>query len=359
MTKHAVLEPVKGLLLVTSVPSGAQILCDGKVFGLTPKLIDSLDAAKAYTLVLKKEGYRDYKCPVNFSGRTPYALDIPLVSSSGILRITTQPDGARVSIDGMDKGESPQTVEGVPEGRMTVTVTKDGWLPQSREVVVRAGDGQECHFDLKPKPGVLRIVAKQPDAFIYVNGDPMGKSPVEMANLEEGEYTVRVECDGCAPEERRTFVSRGKTKSEEFDLASVVGGIYVRTIPSGATVLVDGRILGKTAGPSDPSAPSDLLTLADVKAGRHTLTIRRRRYSEYVKQIEVKQGEMLEVRAKLKRVFSPDIRLTTLTGVIEGELVRNMPDGSYVVETAPGVERIVSVRDVRLAEPLDVDGKGK
>lgn len=357
-TKHAELKPVKGLLLVTSVPSGAQILRNGETLGVTPRLLVSLDANKPHTLVLKKEGYLDYKFEVRFEGRSPYVCDIPLTVDSGILQVKSEPEGAKISINGMYKGETPKIVEGVPKGRVTIAVSKEGWRTESKEVVVRAGDGQECFFNLKPVPGVLRLVAKQEDARFYVNGEPLGKGPVEMKNLDEGEYTIRVECDGFSGEERKTFVSRGKTQAEEFDLVSIVGGLEIRTIPSGATVLIDDRICGKTTGPADPNAKSNVLTLPEVKCGQHTLVIRREGYAQFVKHIEVRRGEMLPVNARLRRAFTPNIRLTTKTGVVEGVLLRQ-GNGFYTVETSPGVERMVGTENVLFVETIEADAKEK
>lgn len=359
VSKHVRMSPVKGLLLVTSEPSGAKIVLNGDTIGLTPRLVVSLNAKDTHTLVVKKEGYLDSTVEVKFDGRTPMVRHVPLTIDSGTLNITSKPAGANVLVNGKPFGVTPIAAAGVPKGRVSVSLSKEGWQTQSREILVKAGDGQECFFELMPLPASLRLVATPPEARFYVAGDPMGRGPVEMKNLEEGEYLVRVECDGYAPEERKVFVARGKTAFEEFNLQEIVGGLELRTIPAGAMVVIDGKRKGFTEGaPGNPNAASDLFTVSGVAEGRHTLVVKCDGYAEHVEKIEIKSGQTVEKKIKLRKEFRPDYKLVLTTGeVVTGVLV-SAEGVNYKITVKPGVDRSIPASHVVKIEPIPAASSG-
>ena len=57
------LAPVKGLLLVTSEPSGCDVSLDGLSLGETPRLVTTLETKDVYRLLLQKPGYPPYPGP--------------------------------------------------------------------------------------------------------------------------------------------------------------------------------------------------------------------------------------------------------------------------------------------------------
>ena len=116
------LAPVKGLLLVTSEPSGCDVSLDGMSLGETPRLVTTLDAKDTYRLVLQKPGYQPRTVEVKFSGRTPLVRHEKLILDSGILEIKSEPAGAEVSVNGIARGETPVTVRDVPKGSATVVL---------------------------------------------------------------------------------------------------------------------------------------------------------------------------------------------------------------------------------------------
>jgi len=60
-------------------------------------------------------------------------------SSLGQLRITSNPNGARVTINGIGWGQTPVTVRNLPLGTKTVRLTSDGYTSQQRTVQLSAG----------------------------------------------------------------------------------------------------------------------------------------------------------------------------------------------------------------------------
>jgi len=58
-------------------------------------------------------------------------------ASEGLLRITSSPAGARVTVNGIGWGQTPVTIGHLPLGTKTVRVTADGYAAQQRQVELR------------------------------------------------------------------------------------------------------------------------------------------------------------------------------------------------------------------------------
>lgn len=347
------LASVKGLLLVTSEPSGCAVTLDGLSLGETPRLITSLEVKDTYRLQLQKPGYQPRTLEVKFNGRTPLVRHEKLILDSGILEITSEPSGASVSVNGIARGETPVTVRDVPKGHATVLLRKQGYADAVRELTLNAGDSQTLFLKLEGTPGALRLSSVPDGVRFYVNGVPQGKAPVSLGNLAPGAYVVRAELDGYGTQEKTVNVGLGETVSEEFRLESVLGRLEIRTKPVGAQVFVDGHACGTTRAADASAEISEVLTVPNLKEGEHTVIIKKHGYAEVVKHPALEASRATPLDVRLKRVFTPDIEIVTSTGTYRGVLVNNGPD-AIVIEVSMGVNRSFPRVDVRKINMLDV-----
>ena len=222
-----------------------------------------------------------------------------------------------------------------------------------RELSLNAGDTQTLFLRLEGMPGALRLSSVPEGARFYVNGDVQGKGPLTMNNLAPGSYVVRAELEGHGTQEKTVRIGNGETVSEEFRLANVLGRLEIRTKPVGAQVFVDGHACGRTTAESDTAEVSEVLTVPNLKAGEHTVIVKKEGYAEVVRRpvLEASRATPLDVR--LKRVFKPNIEVETSTGVYRGVLVDNAP-AALVIEVSMGVSRSFPRADIRKITMLDV-----
>lgn len=110
------------------------------------------------------------------------------------LRVTTDPEGARVTLDGRREASAPTEWDEVPIGRHYVTIEKDGYLPEVRLVNVVAGEASERSFALTEGPPAMRASAalralqsEGPDA------DPLWRR--EAATLTEADTLLVLDLD--------------------------------------------------------------------------------------------------------------------------------------------------------------------
>ncbi len=349
--RHAVLEPVKGLLLVTTDPAGCDVSLDGLSLGDTPRLITSLDARGTYRLLLKKAGYQSRTVEVRFNGREPLVRHERMIRDSGVVTVESEPAGAQIFVNGLQRGVSPLTLSDIPKGRAKLRIEKAGYLPQTREIVIAAGDEQNVRVVLEGEPGSLYLTSVPQGARFYIDGKPHGPGPHTLSPFPAGKHSVRAELDGYGVVTREISIGLGESVSEEFRLESIRGRLEVRTVPSGALVIVDGRAVGTTKGGESPTDRSDVLTIENLDVGEHTVVVRKDGYGEVVYHPVVENSSTAQLSARLKRVFKPNIRLTTPTGVYSGVYVDSTPD-TFTIEVSMGITRAFRREDILKAEPI-------
>lgn len=129
-------------LTVLSTPAGAAILFDGRDTGqVTPCTFTGLDAAMLEVRVALPDWFSDPESiPVDLRPLDDAEISFTLHQTG--LRVTSEPSGARILIDGADTGKvTPATVAGLEPGTVQVALELDTWLcvPASLPVTVVEG----------------------------------------------------------------------------------------------------------------------------------------------------------------------------------------------------------------------------
>ncbi len=344
--RNAVLNPVKGLLLLTTEPEGCDISLDGYSLGRTPRLIASLDAKDVYTLVVQKPGYQPRSVEVKFDGRTPLVKRESLIIDSGVIEATSEPAGAEVVVNGQPRGTTPTTVNNVPKGRATVTLKKKGFAEETRELSIVAGETQTLFVKMNGLPGTMSLTSIPEDARFYVNDRPEGKGPILLKNLKPGAYAIRVEKDGFATVRKTVELENGGSVVEEFRMENVMGRIEVRTIPGGVRVFLDGGSVGITKSVGEDTEASDVLAIENVREGEHVLVLKRDGYAEVTRHPAVANQTTASVNVRMKRVFTPDVEILTDSGTYRGVLISNTAMG-VEVEVSLGITRMFQHSEIR------------
>ncbi len=350
--KSEVLSEEKGLLLLKSEPTGANILVDGVSVGQTPRLVTTLSAKDQHSVVFRKAGYLDQKITVRFDGRKPQIRSETLVLASGTIEVQSDPAGAEVTVNGIVRGKTPITVADVPKGRATVKLTMDGFEDEViPDLSVNAGDCQTVSRILRGKPGTLHLVSVPEGARFYVNGESHGKGPVTLTGLKPGSYDVRVELDGFGTESRTLSIANGESVREEFKLSNVMGRLEVRTSPVGAQLILDGRPVGITKSVDPAAETSDVFAIENLLTGEHTLVVRKDGFAETVRHPKIKSSKTSQWNVRLKRIYLPDTEILTARGSYRGVLVSINPD-TVILEVKPGINQSFPRDEIRRMESI-------
>lgn len=143
---------ITGKIRVESEPTFAKVYLDGRYEGRTNKTIPSVTPGR-HTIKVVKTGYSDWSRTVYvregetvnlFAELKPYPL-------YGSIYITSTPWGARVFIDGVEKGETPLTIK-VETGRHEITLIKEYYYTWIKEKDVYPREEVRLDVDLEPIP---------------------------------------------------------------------------------------------------------------------------------------------------------------------------------------------------------------
>lgn len=346
------LEPVKGLVLVRSTPSGCSVTVDGADRGRTPLLLGDLPLGN-YRMRLEAEGHFPKEIELNITSRRPILQDIVLQSNSATLAITSTPAGASVLVNGVAKGKTPCQIAGIPSGRVDLQLSLAGHQPFTRAVVLNAGRTETLALTLTPIPATLRLVSIPEGARIYVANEQKGVAPVVLKNLQPGEYRVRAELPGFSPMFRTIKVERAGDTTEEFRLEQNSGTFQLTTQPAGVVMFIDGQNVGMTkSSKEETDAVSDPLTIERLPEGTHRVQLTRKRYYDEEFEIKITRKEAMTVHKSLRRRFIPDHEVKTRLGVFTGELVEIDATGGVKIETAVGVFKRIPAEDIITRGPL-------
>jgi hypothetical protein len=142
-----------------------------------------------------------------------------LPAGDAALFVSSVPRDAEVRIDGVPVGLTGRLDPvSLRPGRYELEVRKEGFLPEVRQVELRARDTRFVHIVLTEITGGSIRVTSVPDADVTIDGEPAGRTPVTVSALP-GLRTVRLERPGFEPveitEQVRTFrVTRSHVRLE-------------------------------------------------------------------------------------------------------------------------------------------------
>ena len=351
--KNFQLAEEKGIILVKTTPAGADVKCNGVSLGTTPLLITSLTSGRPYSFELSLNGYQKKKIDIKTEGRRPLVREEALALDSGIVECSSEPAGATVLVNGVEKGTTPVTLSNVPKGLATIVLRLAGYEEETRELRLQPGERQTLALRLKGKSAHLKVVSIPEQARVFIDDDFQGKTPLSLSSVRPGQHTIRVELEGHAPLVRTVQVENAGELTEEFTLESTLGRLEIITTPPGAKITVDGRSVGTTESQGGDAQKSKLLAVEKVSVGAHTVLVHCHGYQDRAFKINVKSRDTTQLYARLTRIFQPDTLVDTTRGIMKGVLVNKDLLGNITLETAPGVQQLIQAGDIRKVAPIE------
>jgi hypothetical protein len=237
-----------GSLMIDTRPAGAQVLIDGQGRGVTPLTLTLEPGAHTITV----RGDSDERVvPLSIAAGAEVSQYYELKAAvpavvAGSLSITTDPPGARISVDGKARGTSPLIIGDLPAEPHKVTVTNDAGSVE-RTVAVTAGSTTSVMFALPkasgPMAGWLSISAPF-EVEVLENRDIIGTSGASRIMLAAGRHDLVLANRSLGYQEaRRIDVTPGQTVSVRVDAPKASVSVNARPW---AEIIVDGNNVGQT-----------------------------------------------------------------------------------------------------------------
>jgi PEGA domain len=262
------LEKLPGKLNVDTGGVAAMVSVDGLDVGRVPGEL-SIPAGQR-TLIVRAPRYVDYITNVTIAGAGErQELHVNLQTSWGSLKVLSLPEGAHVSVDGVDSGVAPVTVA-APSGVRRVQLTSPGWKTWESSLVLKAGESLDVGPVTLGQPDAHLIVRSEPaGADATVGGTHLGRTPAEI-DLPSGiAHEVVLSAPGYKNWARAVFADPGHKLSVLARLEPILVRVRVQGDPADAELFVDGVARGK--------APQAF----ELSATDHRIEVRKEGFQSY------------------------------------------------------------------------------
>ncbi|HSK07943.1 MAG TPA: PEGA domain-containing protein [Vicinamibacterales bacterium] len=282
--------PETGSVHVVSNPPDALVLVDGTAAGRTPVTLTLAAGSHSLELVA---GTRRRALPVTLAAgaQLSHVVEMPPeVATTGQVRVTTQPEGLRVLVDGEARGSSPLLVADLEPGAHVITVEGRGRSARQTVEVV-SGATAALFVPLggggAPAPGWLSV-AGDVEFQVYENGELLGTSRSARIMLPAGRHEIDLVNEELGLRiEEEVQIPVGQTATVAIDLPR--GRLDVNALPW-AEVWLDGERIGETPLGGVPA-----------RVGRHVLTFKHPELGERELECVVALGRPTRVGVDLRK----------------------------------------------------------
>jgi len=236
-----------GVVRVISDAPGARAFIDGTDMGPVPVDIKDVKAGDHIIQVKApgmKTGERTVTVAAGKSTIEKFDLNTETPADVGTLKVVSMRPDALVFIDGAAAGKVPVDQK-IAAGEHLVTVRLQNFKDFEQKVRVEAGQVATVTAQLQ-KVGRLKVLSTPIGADVFVNGKPIGKTPLDQ-EVEVGEAIIRIEAPGFQPYQETITISGGEDNKpiapelaiagkSEAELASEqrsLSSFGARTLPRG------------------------------------------------------------------------------------------------------------------------------
>jgi len=266
-----------GILKVFSTPTGATVLLDGVEKGTTPITITGVPFGM-HNLQLDKAGYYSWngqawiqtgaittifptmvKSTVITPTGTPTTKPTTVTPTPtltppvyGNLIIVSNPTGATLYLDGVLKGNTPLSFQGLAAGNHTLKAEKSGYINWTGTATVKSGETTTLNMTLisvnatpattipttiptttpattSPMPtpttipsGALRVVSNPLGALIYLDNVFKGTSPAFILPVTTGNHTVTLASEGYENSTTKIVIHSAQTTSININMVPLL-----------------------------------------------------------------------------------------------------------------------------------------
>ena len=172
---EARLRPAWANVQISSNPPGATVTVEGEVLGRTPLNAELIQGDRVVQLSMPQ--HKTTEVPVAVTAGVDQRLaPVDLSAADGLLRLTSTPQGASVTVNGEFRGQTPLELELSSGSRHELRFFKDGYSAVQRTIDIGAGIERDMAVDLTAVFGRVRITSSPEKAQVFIDGKLAGNS---------------------------------------------------------------------------------------------------------------------------------------------------------------------------------------
>lgn len=206
--------------------------------------------------------------------------------------VTSQPEGATIIVDGVDRGMTPAILCDLAPGRHHLKYRLAGYVERDRFFNTKEATGPyiEKNEVLEEEKGLLLLKTEPAGCDIQIDGVSVGRTPRLITHLAAKDtYSVRLRKAGYQDQTIKVKFEGRKPLVREEKMVLASGTIEIMSEPAGAEVTVNGIVKGKTP-----------LRVEEVPRGRATVKFRLEGFVEEVRELAINAGDVQTLPIVLK-----------------------------------------------------------
>jgi len=273
-----------GTTVVSTTPSGADVLVDGTPAGRAPVTLNL--SPDTHVLQARLDGYRDIEDRIEVTAGDTSRVSLAMVEAVGDIRVETRPPGARVILDDRPAQVSPVVMERVSTVRTHhIMASLEGYEPVTLNVNVIADSTVSVIHEFARKTSPFAVSSLPPGATVELDGKVIGTTPFTTPRVGDGPHELRLSQRGFREWSGTVNVPVPNNLVELTLLPLEPGSIEFSITPYG-DVYVDGKQVART------------VTFYRLKAdaGHHTVEVRHPQFKPFTQDVDVESGATLNVQ---------------------------------------------------------------
>ncbi len=208
----------QAVLDVSSRPPGARVFLDGTYAGTTPLRKETPPGEHEVRVLL--EGFKPWEQRVSAVKGRSHPVHAVLEPLTIPLEIRSTPPGARILIDGEEKGRTPLTVP-LPAGRYRLVLEKPGYHSWEGSLKVREKFSKPLNIRLPPVTVFVSVKTEPSGAVLYLDNEPMGTTPLRV-RVPVGRHSIRLEKENFEVWEKEIEIPITSQENSLMDLGTIV-----------------------------------------------------------------------------------------------------------------------------------------
>ena len=254
-----------------------------------------------------------------------FVLAMLFLFSARSLQITVNAEvPAQVSVSGIALSFGKRYL--LLPGEYEVKARADGYQPLTTTVEVDERDSQTLELTLQALPGLVSIDSTPQGASITVDGESVGKTPLVDVPLPEGEHQLQLDEARHLPLTQALQVTgRNIRQTVALQLAPAWAIVTIDSLPTGATLLLDGEVAGTTPA------------TVEVLQGEHQLMLQLPTFADWQKTLRIEASKDQDLGRVSLQPAAGELELSSVPSganvTLDGEFQGQTP---LTLEVSPG-----------------------
>lgn len=278
---------IKTQYVAIKIPTpGATILIDGMPQSISDGAFVGKFALGTHSYLVTAPQYHAAEGEFTLTASARTDLTVDLKPNFGYLDITSSPMGARVIVDGEERGTTPCKVK-LRSGAHAIQLLHSGYFAYDSRVTISDGATLPLKSTLKANYAQVTLKAAYPHSEIWMNDKLLGRGEWS-GRLDANTYLVECRTEGYETVSDNIEVVAEVSRTYTLQSpAPIYGMVEITSTPYNATIKLDGQVVGTTPWQSN-----------EVLVGRHTLTIEKE-HLRYEQDFTLTKEKLLTIDAEL------------------------------------------------------------